>query len=276
MRVIPKPHIAPIRAYIYCYSSFDSIVKQNQFKSISRFLNIKFIQYDIDAISTNLYTYPTHTNVHGSISKSDMKILYNQNMVKNKRGKKVYDKLMSLAPLSRCPFCGIGSVSTLDHYLPKAEFPTFSVLPYNLVASCKDCNTGKLASYARTQGAQTLHPYYDNYTSEQWLFARVIHSSPASIEFYVNAPTYWNQVDKDRVQSHFDNYKLSKRFSIEASNELSDLREEFILHNSTPIIIQQELQKKTRTYISRYKNSWETAMFQALSQSQWYWYGGYR
>ena len=51
MRVIPKPHIAPIRAYIYCYSSFDSIVKQNQFKSISRFLNIKFIQYDIDAIS---------------------------------------------------------------------------------------------------------------------------------------------------------------------------------------------------------------------------------
>lgn len=276
MRVVPKPTMTPIRAYVSCYSSFRSALRKNQFKSISSVVNSKSILYDTDAIGSNLYTYSTHLNVHGSISKSDMKTLYEQNMVQNKRGKKVYNKLMSLAPLSRCPFCGIGSVSTLDHYLPKAEFPTFAVLPYNLVASCKDCNTGKLASYATTQGSQTFHPYYDNYTTEQWLFARVIQTSGVSIEFYVNAPNHWNQVDKDRVQSHFNNYDLARRFSIEASNELADLRESFLLFNSSAIAISQELQKKAMVFEQRHKNSWETAMYQALYQNQWYCNGGYR
>ena len=102
---------------------------------------------------------------------------------KEKLARKYYDKLLSLAPLNRCPYCGIGQVSTLDHYLPKTKFLIFSVLPYNLVASCKDCNTGKLDSYATTQNKQTLHPYYDDFTSEQWLYARVLQ--PLKIEFYV-------------------------------------------------------------------------------------------
>ncbi len=276
MRVLPKPTITPIRAYVSCYSSFQNVSRQNQFRSICSFVNSKSMQYDTDATNSILYSYSIHSNVHGSISKNDMEILYKQNMVKNKRGTKVYNKLISLAPLSRCPFCGIGSVSTLDHYLPKSEFPTFAVLPYNLVASCKDCNIGKLNSYATTQGSQTLHPYYDNYTTDQWLFARVIQSSGALIEFYVNAPSHWNPIDKDRVQSHFDNYDLSRRFSIEASNELADLRESFLLFNSSAIVIRQELSKKATIFARRHKNSWETAMYQALYQSQWYCNGGYR
>jgi hypothetical protein len=82
-----------------------------------------------------LYNIPIQTNVQGSVRKKDMKQLYTQQMVQNKKGRKIYDKLMNIAPLSRCPFCGIGIVSTLDHYLPKAKFPIFSVLTYNLIVS---------------------------------------------------------------------------------------------------------------------------------------------
>ncbi len=273
MRVIPKPSITPIRAYVSCYLSFRRITRQNQFRAIAGFINTKSIQYDKDATRTTLYTYSSHINVHGCIKKDDMKVLYEQNMVQNERGQKVYNKLLSLAPLGRCPFCGLGSVSTLDHYLPKSQFPTFSVLPYNLVASCKDCNTGKLASYATKQNAQTLHPYYDDFTSDQWLFARVLQ--PLAIEFYVQPPQAWNQLDKDRVKSHFDNYQLYNRFKVEAVNALADLREEFLLFNSSTIEIQQELQKKAIVYEVRHKNSWETAMYQALYQDQWYCNGGY-
>ncbi|TKI70385.1 HNH endonuclease [Sulfurimonas crateris] len=276
MRIIPKPNISPVRAYVACYSSFANPVIQNNFKSIASFINTQSMLYDTNANNMNLYTFQPHVVVQGTISKNDMKTLYKNNMVQNKRGRKIYDKLLSLAPLSRCPYCGVGEVSTLDHYLPKAEFPIFSVLPHNLVASCKDCNTGKLASYATTQNTQTLHPYYDDFTTQQWLYARVLQTSPVSIEFYVNPHATWNQVDKDRVKEHFVNYKLYGRFAMQAANVLADLREEFILYNSTPLDIQQELQKKARSYESRYKNSWETAMYQALYQDQWYYNGGYQ
>lgn len=218
MRVIDKPTISPLKAYVACYSSFTDLSRQDDFKLIAHYIVVQSLQYDTIANNANLYTFPVHTLVQSSIQKRDMKALYENNMVKNKRGRKIYDKLLSLAPLSRCPFCGIGQVSTLDHYLPKAEFPTFTVLPYNLVASCKDCNTGKLASYATTQNTQTLHPYYDNFTSEQWLFARVVQTSPTSIEFYVDPPAAWNLVDKDRVISHFDNYKLKSHLQIPKIN----------------------------------------------------------
>lgn len=276
MRVVPKPSISPIRAYVACYSSLADLAKKSNFKSITGFINAQSIDYDTNANIANLYSLSasTNTTVQGSISKQDMKTLYQNNMVNNKRGRKIYDKLKSLAPLERCPFCGIGTVTTLDHYLPKKEFPTFSVLPYNLVACCKDCNTGKLASFASTQNTQTLHPYYDDFTSEQWLYARVLQ--PLKIEFFVNPPAIWSQVDKDRIGEHFKNYNLNTRFSTQAANVLADLREEFILYNSTPSDIQFELQKKARSYESRYKNSWETAMYQALYQDQWYCNGGFR
>jgi len=274
MRVIPKPNISPIRTFVRCYSSYRPVAKNN-FKSIAGFIATKSLDYDQKALSKSLYIFSIHDHVQGSISKKEMVKLYNDKMVKHPTGRKVYDKLMSLAPLSRCPFCGVGRVKTLDHYLPETKFPTFSVLPYNLIASCRDCNTGKSTNYATTQNTQTLHPYYDDYTHEQWLYAKVLESVPVSIEFYVNPPSNWNQVDKDRVQEHFNSYELAERFSIEASNTLADLREEFILYKSTPSIIQKELEKKARVYESRYKNSFETAMYQALYKSQWYCNGGY-
>ena len=263
MRVIPKPNISPIRTFVRCYSSYRSVAKNN-FKSIAGFIETKSLDYDKKAISKSLYIFSIHDHVQGSISKKEMVKLYNDKMVKHPTGRKVYDKLMSLAPLGRCPFCGVGRVKTLDHYLPETKFPTFSVLPYNLIASCRDCNTGKSTNYATTQNTQTLHPYYDDYTNEQWLYARVLQTSPISIEFYIDPPTSWSQVDKDRVQSHFDCYELSERFSVEASNTLADLREEFILYNSTSLDIEQELQKKAISHEHRHKNSWETAMYQAL------------
>ena len=51
--------------------------------------------------------------------------------------------LMSLANTGKCPICGIGQASTLDHYLAKTIYPTYAVTPYNLVPVCKDCNFAK-------------------------------------------------------------------------------------------------------------------------------------
>ena len=136
-------------------------------------------------------------HINGNIYKTDMMKLYKEKMVVHEIGRKIYNKLMALPLLSRCPFCGINEVEGLDHYLPESKFPTFSVLPYNLVAACNKCNKGNLADYATTQNTQTLHPYYDNFNTQQWLFSRVLNSPSLSIEFYVSAPSSWTQIERD-------------------------------------------------------------------------------
>lgn len=274
MRTIPKPTISPLRVYTACYSGFRDTTTRTKFSNIDNFIDTQSTQYDTNASSKNLYTFTPHTHISGTISKDDMVNLYDNNMVKNKEGRKIYDKLKSLAPLERCPFCGIGTVSTLDHYLPKTEFPTFSVLPYNLVASCKDCNTGKLARYAPTQNTQTLHPYYDDFTSEQWLYAKVLQ--PLKINFFVNPPTTWSQVNRNRVTEHFKSYDLGTRFSVQASNILENLNYKFTQYFSNPTDIKQELEREYNINKSLHLNSWETAMYQALYQDQWYCNGGFR
>ncbi len=273
MRIIQKPTITPIFAYTACYSSFKSQDIRDKFNTISAFIGSQSTLYDQNASSGSLYIFKPHTIVFNPISKEEMVNLYEQNMVRNQAGRKIYDELKSLALLSRCPFCGVGQVSTLDHYLPKDKFPTFSVLPYNLVACCKDCNTGKLTSYSTSPNTQVLHPYYDNFTQEQWLFAEVLQ--PLKIKFDVKPPANWTQIDKDRVKAHFDCYKLEKRFTIEASDALANLKASFELRNNNVRDIIRELELQFNTHKNLHLNSWETAMYQALYQDLWYCSGGF-
>ncbi len=274
MRIISKPNISPIRTFIRCYLSFRIATKDN-FRNIAEYINSQSFDYDRRANTSRLYTFSTHNHVDGNIYKNDMIKLYKDKMVGHKTGRKIYDKLMALPELSICPFCGIGEIEGLDHYLPESKFPTFSVLPYNLVAACNKCNKGKLTSYAVTQNLQTLHPYYDNFTTQQWLFARVLNTSPVSIEFYVNAPSFWTQVDKDRVKAHFDNYCLAQRFSLKAASDLAKLRYKLSQYFTNVTDIANELKNEYTSYQSLHLNSWETAMYQALYQDQWYCNGGY-
>ncbi|WP_245558798.1 HNH endonuclease, partial [Arhodomonas aquaeolei] len=82
--------------------------------------------------------------VLGAVTKKELKDVYSLHMVPNgKPAREFYEKLLFGAPRGRCPLCGHGQASTLDHYLPKSRYPQLAVVPLNLVPCCKDCNTGK-------------------------------------------------------------------------------------------------------------------------------------
>lgn len=173
----------------------------------------------------------------------------------------------------------MGQATTLDHYLPKGFYPQLSVVPANLVPSCKDCNTGKNNSIATCAHEQNLHPYFDhnNFISEQWLFAKVIKTVPVTIEFYVVAPIHWDDSSKARVSSHFKNFNLASRYAIEACNELSSLRDTLSKYCELlgPMHVKQHLKIGAASHLTQHKNSWQTALFQALSECEWYCNGGF-
>ena len=277
MRIVKKPICLSTDVYDICVNGVGSSDKRLGLNLIKDTVMIDSMRYDMYANDKKLFILQPLISLYSESNKIDIKELYTKQLVpSSKKGREIYDKIMSLAPLARCPFCSIGEVSTLDHYLPKSKFPVYSILPYNLVPCCKDCNTGKLANYAKIKEKQSLHPYYDDFTNEQWLFAEVLKTSPLSIKFSVNVPTDWDDVSKVRIEAHFIEYNLKHRFAVKASSELSKLNSEFFLFPLSSQLIKEHLKRKELINKHLHLNSWESAFYQALAESDWYCREGYK
>lgn len=173
MRSIPKPSDDPKNVYSTCISRVENPDLKNRLESVADNVRDAAVEYDRNATDGSLYLLEEHDNVAEVVSRQEMEKVYTSRMAqKGTPGRPIYDKLKASAPYGICPFCGQRTVSTLDHYLPKAYFPALVVLPYNLIPACSDCNKAKLDKVPQTAETQTLHPYYDN-VNEQWLYAKV-------------------------------------------------------------------------------------------------------
>jgi hypothetical protein len=286
LRRISPPTVNAEDLFITCVNSISNMDLRARLLSLLPDITNAAIEYSIQGHLQSLYTIAAcnvkdEDIVIGQVTKKELKSTYSDHMApQSKPARNVYDLIMATAPRRRCPFCGLGVASTLDHYLPKAKFPLLSVTPLNLVPACKDCNHGKQASIATEQSKQTLHPYFDREELErdQWLFADLSPTTPPVLEFKAIPPHDWPAVDKQRVITHFESYGLDVRFSVESSNELASLREILsILWESDGVdgvrdLLTVSAQGKRR----QHANSWETAMFQALAGSDWYCDGGFR
>lgn len=285
MRAMTAPNDVPLQVFQECTNSISDTNLQYRLNAVATNINNAAKEYLQKAPISQLYTIPPNNSdnsaiVVGNVTKKELKDVYSTHMVpRAKPARKIYDSLLVRAPLGICPFCGFGHASTLDHYLPKSKYPQLSVLPQNLVPSCKDCNSGKLADVATTEEQQSLHPYFDHaqYISEQWLFANVVQSSPVTIRFYVQAPNHWDDISKSRVQTHFNDFKLDARYAIEASNQLACLRNTLAICRevSGTSAVKQHLSIEAQSHFQQHKNWWKTAIFQSLASSDWYCDGGF-
>lgn len=174
--------------------------------------------YLIKPIDTSLVAEP---ELIEGLSVEELKTLYSYNMVKRKPGRKVYDRILNLT--EKCPYCGgIGRPRNLDHFLPKTHYPQFSILPINLIPSCRDCNMdGKGSVYADEYEKQVIHPYLDapKFFEEKWISAEYLPEKGV-FHFFVCPPENWLNRDKCRVEFHFSSFDLAKRYSLEAGSEL--------------------------------------------------------
>ena len=287
MRALTIPTYDPKIVYQEC---INSIQKDCDLRARLNEVTDKIVDaamdYEQKAKAQLLYSIPQNNCKNdeialGEVTKKELKDVYSLHMVERaKPARAIYDSLLSQSHLGKCPFCGFGQASTLDHYLPKAKYPQFSVLPFNLVPSCKDCNTGKSTAIATTAEGQSLHPYFDhqNFIDDQWLYAKVRETKPATIYFFVKAPEQWDDISKERVKAHFNAFKLNSRYSVEAGNELVSLRD--VLVNYCQLFgsewVRKHLEIEANSSASQHSNSWKTAMLQALVASDWYCDGGFQ
>jgi 5-methylcytosine-specific restriction endonuclease McrA len=132
--------------------------------------------FELAAMATQLHTLPHMNNIGGQVSTREMASLYDRRFArKGSAGRPIYDAIFAAAP--RCPLCGHGTVSTLDHHLPKAHYPALAVAPLNLVPACADCNKNKIDITPMAGADGTIHPYFDDIEDDLWLVAEVLVES---------------------------------------------------------------------------------------------------
>jgi 5-methylcytosine-specific restriction endonuclease McrA len=277
MRTIAKPDESASDVFRLCISRVRNRDLKRRLSSIERSIAEAADAYDQAARLTELHTFPRSADI-GVVTRNEIIAVYVGRMVPEKQpGREIYNKLLN-APLNQtCPLCGVGTVNTLDHHLPKTEYTSLVVTPANLIPSCYWCQTSKRENYPTTAGEQTLHPYYDDFTNERWLRATVNEERPASFFFFAEPPANWDHDRQERVRQHMESFKLAKLFASNAGNHLLGIRhglhELYDAGGSDAVRI--HLGEHANSYRAAFRNSWETAMYDAAVSSNWFCDGGF-
>jgi hypothetical protein len=281
MRKLSVPTVNFDQSFDECISGIGSAATRQRYEDNLAIRTPIEQNYSGLATAGNLFSLPRYPSgpglnpeIHGVLTSSELKKLYNQYLVpKEKPGRSVYEKLKVTAN-GKCPFCGdIGHVATLDHFLPKANFPLYSILPGNLVPCCRDCNSEKLNSYASTKGEQVLHPYFDgnHFFDTRWVAAEVIEGDLPVVQFYVAPPAGWSSIDTQRIAAHFIEYDLAKKFGREAAADIPETvhMRRTALRELSPADFSSYLLERSVNLHSPV-NNWRRVMFEALAQSNWF------
>lgn len=227
------------------------------------------VEYDNLAASHNLHSIQSTQDTGTTLDAVAMQKLYTEKFSRGKLKEKYYDKLIALAKNGRCPICGIGQVSNLDHYLAKTCYPVYAITPVNLTPICRDCNFKKRDKPIDSYANSPFHPYYDDIDDIVWLLAKIVKQPEGNIvvEYFVNP--FVNQTNSalyNKMKEHCKLYKLFKLYSIQASTEIA---ESIIAWQK--IAINEGTEKLQSFFIEclmsreRFqKNTWYTALLRAL------------
>jgi hypothetical protein len=122
-----------------------------------------------------------------------------------------------------------------------------------------------------------LHPYFDDVESQPWLVAEVLQTAPASVQFSVAAPAAWSTVLAARVTHQFESLRLSALYASQAADELLNIRQSLadVLAAGGPAEVAAHLAQAADSRRAAHVNSWQTAMYTAIADSQWFCNGGF-
>lgn len=124
-------------------------------------------------------------------------------------------QILKRIAVARCPFCGISESSTLDHYLPKEQYPEFAVYSANLVPACSPCNTRKRDKIldGDTDVRLFFHPHFDEIPADSFLLADVVLAENAiGLTFRLRRPAGLALAVFRHLRSHFEQLDLADRY----------------------------------------------------------------
>lgn len=287
MMPLPRPAVSTREAYLACISRVRDATAKEAYEGATEAIETAALTFEQHATTRKLHLLKPSDfqpekeglGVSLKITSEDLTVkLYERRMVPiGSPGRWVYDQIRLAAPNDVCPLCGIRKVSTLDHYLPRAQFAALSVTPLNLVPACFDCNRYKHDGAPQREEEQTLSPYFEDVSGVQWLRGEVEEGKPATVLFSVGEPPEWPRTLIERVKYHFQVFKLGELYSHHATSDISSIRR--LLRQLAKMQgadgVRNYLNSCAASAREQNLNSWKGAMYEALATNEWYCSGGF-
>lgn len=279
MRSLPHPPDSPDDFFQLCVSRIKNQDLKQRLHAARPVVVAAATEFAAKAASTELHQLRPHVGAGPGVSTIEMVAVYTGRMAKaGQPGRAVYDRLR-LAPADGvCPLCGQRPVDSLDHHLPKQQYPALAVVPANLVPACFACNKLKETYVPASAQQETLHPYFDDVSGVTWLVATVLPTQPAAVVFAARPPAAWPALLQERVAHHLRRFELGSLYTAQAAVELTNIR--FSLHEVSAsggvAAVQQHLDREARSRRHHCLNSWQSALYTALAADAWYCSGGFR
>ncbi|NTB87516.1 HNH endonuclease [Agrobacterium tumefaciens] len=211
-----------------------------------------------------------------AIESAELSGVYGRVLVKGGE-RPTYLRLKGLARYGRCPLCAQRDVKTLDHYLSKDDYPELAVYPANLVPCCFDCNHDKGTYRAQLANQRLFHPYFDNWSQHRLIKASLNFDEGMTVTYTVREP---NGVDAEivsRARRHLRKLNLGLLYSDNAAVELVDRKMSFqeTFDADGADGLRDEMEREARSRRRRNRNSWQSALYRALSLSDAFCDGGF-
>ena len=267
MRKIDKPLLNVTTVFEQCISNV-----RDQNLKIELENSIELIQdaennFDEKKLTNEIYLIDRNVVVNHIINANILKSIYTDRLVNKKnQARNIYNSILISAPKEKCPLCNQRIADTLDHYLPKSEYPLLAVSPLNLVPACTACNKGKQIDYPVNSEEETLHPYYDDIENENWLKCELLEVKPIIFNYYVQPPLAWDLLLKNRVKNHFNSFNINKLYKTHSAQEFENVKyhlEKLFISGGTPLLKEHLFDSfESRKLID--ENSWQTVFYDCL------------
>ena len=134
-----------------------------------------------------------------------------------------------------CPYCTLSEANTTEHILPKEKYPEYAVDTLNLIPACSGCNSKKGDSIIdAVSGKKTTINYYtDKLPHEQYLYVD-FEVSCNNIKAIYHLENHDNKINVEMyslIERHFSKFDLLNRFNLKAIQEISELRNLYIVED---------------------------------------------
>ncbi|EKO3516613.1 hypothetical protein LA983_001033 [Vibrio fluvialis] len=274
MRNLPIPNIN-------CKQKLTSIINSKSKPYKGRLVRVR------SSVKRRYDEYDVHSSRLESIPASGFSGVYVEALTKcytskTKELSELRDDLLypDIEDFDECPFCGIGEPTTLDHYLPKEEFPEYSVFSKNLIPICSACNSNyKGTKWKEGSNRIFLHTYFDIIPDERFFKASITVGDKLSIDFStvsVTSQVYFSNL----FSKHFEKLSLNKRYKRKAASEIKRKRrslERIYRRYEDAQDVSNALRREASSLEVDYsKNHWKPVLYRALSDSQEFCDAGFR
>lgn len=182
-----------------------------ELQAISDGLSLEYVNYDlhVDNLGATIPSSNFVDNIELLKDYYEAPPTSLRSLIKNKRNEHKLDE---------CPSCGYPFVpDTLDHFVPKDEWPEFAIFPNNLVPQCRGCAPVKGAQYfCNTNNVvKFIHPIYSNILSKVGFKVEVKFDGVEPVfvvTFTMEDTSPLSETDLDRVKRHLKLLKVTSRF----------------------------------------------------------------